>query len=155
MYEYEAQAVALGQVARVTLPYDPSLSLSGRVAYVYPYLNPETRTLRVRLEFPNAELRLKPGMYADVTLEVDLGETLTVPDSAVLDTGTRQIAFVEVGKGRFEPRQVKLGARSSGTAQVLSGLQEGEAVVVRANFLLDSESRLRAAIQGMTGGHQH
>lgn len=149
LYEYEARQVRLGQVGRLTLPFDAGRTLSGRISYIYPTVNPETRTLRVRFEFPNPAMALKPAMFADVELEIDSGPGLVIPDSAVLDTGERQIVFVARGEGRFEPRLVRVGARSAGKAQILSGLAPGEQVVIRANFLLDSESRLRAVIAGL------
>ena len=152
VYEYEAPFVRVGQEALLSLPYGPSLRLVGRVSYIYPYLDMESRTLRARFEFPNPDEILKPGMYADVDLEIDAGEGLLIPDSGVMDTGLRQMVFVEKSKGVFEPREVKLGVRSGGRAQILSGVSEGEQVVVRANFLLDSESRLRAGISKATGG---
>lgn len=148
IYEFEAPLVRVGQGAVINFPYDPTYHLSGRVTYINPFLSPETRTLKARFEFPNPDFRLKPSMYADVELQVDAGEAVVVPDSAVMDTGTRQVLFVEHGAGRFEPREVRVGIRSSGRAQILEGLKEGETVVVHANFLLDSESRLRAAIAG-------
>ncbi len=156
-YEYEARALHVGQEAKVTLPYDPSRQLVGRVTYIYPTLNPESRTLRVRLEFQNPDFGLKPGMFANVELPLDAAEGVVIPDSAVIDTGERQVVFVSLGSGRFEPREVRLGVRSSGKAQVLSGVAGGDQVVTRANFLLDSESQLRAAIAGMkkTSDHQH
>jgi RND family efflux transporter MFP subunit len=143
-YQYEASLLRLGQEARVTLPYDAARELSGRVAYIYPTLTPDSRTLRVRFELANPKLDLKPGMFADVEIRLGEGDGLMVPDSAVMDTGERQVVFVQKGGGVFEPREVKAGARSGGKVQVLSGLVEGERVVIRANFLLDSESRLRA-----------
>ena len=148
-YEYEARALHIGQEAKVTLPYDPSRALAGRVTYVYPTLNPDSRTLRVRLEFQNPDFALKPAMFANVELPLEATDGIVIPDSAVIDTGERQIVFVSLGGGRFEPREVKLGVRSSGKAQVLSGVAVGDQVVTRANFLLDSESQLRAAVAGM------
>jgi len=147
-YEYDAAAVRLGQPARLTLPYDARAVRSSRVSYIYPALNAETRTLRVRFDAANPALSLKPGMFANIELDVARATALTIPDSAVLDTGPRQVVFVDAGAGRFEPREVRLGLRADGKAQVVAGLAEGEAVVVRANFLLDSESRLRAALAG-------
>ena len=148
-YEYEARALHVGQEAKVTLPYDPSRALAGRVTYVYPTLNPDSRTLRVRLEFQNPDFALKPAMFANVELPLEATDGIVIPDSAVIDTGERQIVFVSLGGGRFEPREVTLGVRSSGKARVLSGIAAGDQVVTRANFLLDSESQLRAAVAGM------
>ena len=146
VYEYEAPFVKLEQEASLSLAYDPSVRLTGRVTYIAPFLDPETRTLTVRFEFDNPVGVLKPGMYADVELGIDAGEGIVVPESAVLDTGTRQIVFVDMGGGLFEPREVRAGAHAGGRVQILSGVAEGERVVVRANFLLDSESRMRAGI---------
>lgn len=156
IYEYEAPLVRTGQEAVLTLSYEPGVALRGKVAYVFPYLTPETRTLKVRFEFPNADLRLKPAMFADVSLAVEEAEGVVIPDSALIDSGVRKVAFVETAPGTFEPREVKVGVRGGGKAQVLAGVGEGEKVVVKANFLLDSESRLRAALTKMTavpGGH--
>jgi membrane fusion protein, copper/silver efflux system len=153
-YEYESQAVRPGQEATISLPYDPGQSLQGRVSYIAPYLNPDTRTLQVRFDVPNADLLLKPSMFVDVLLTLRAGESVVVPDSAVMDSGMRQIVFVDRGDGSFEPREVKIGLRSGGKTQVLSGVNEGEEVVVRANFLLDSESRLQSAIGSMSTGHE-
>ncbi|PWB67855.1 MAG: efflux transporter periplasmic adaptor subunit [Deltaproteobacteria bacterium] len=152
LYEYEAQKVRLGQEAVLTPAYDPRLRLKGRVSYVYPTLSPESRTLKVRFEFPNPGLRLKPQMYADVFLELETATGVVIPDSALIETGLRQIVFVDLGGGSLEPREVNVGVRGDGKAQILSGVKEGERVAVRANFLLDSESRLRAALTAMTGG---
>ena len=131
----------------LALSYDPGLRLTGKVAYVLPLLDPQSRTIKVRLEFPNPDLALKPGMFGDVTLAVEAADGVTVPESAIIDSGTRQVVFVGVGGGRYEPRLVRLGVRGDGRAEVLSGVAEGEQVVVRANFLLDSESRLRALVE--------
>ncbi|MBI5443513.1 MAG: efflux RND transporter periplasmic adaptor subunit [Deltaproteobacteria bacterium] len=154
LYEYEASSVKVGQPATVSLAYDPGVKLQGKVAYVLPFLSPESRTLKVRFEFPNPKLALKPQMFADVSLSLDSAEGVTIPDSALIDTGVRQIVFVEVSTGTFEPREVKLGVRGEGRAQVVSGVRPGEKVVTKANFLLDSESRLRAALNKMTGATQ-
>ena len=152
LYEYEARSVRLGQVATLAPSYDSGLRLKGKVTYVYPTLSPESRTLKVRFEFPNPGLRLKPQMYADVSLELDSATGVVIPDSALIETGLRQIVFVDLGNGSLEPREVKVGVRGDGKAQILSGVEEGERVAVRANFLLDSESKLKAALTGMGGG---
>jgi multidrug efflux pump subunit AcrA (membrane-fusion protein) len=151
VYEFEAPLVRPGQKARVTLAYDPSRTYTGRISTIYPYLNTDSRTLRVRFEFDNPGLALKPGMYANVELDAQAVEGILIPDAAILDTGPRQIVYVMTGEGRYEPRQVKIGVRSDGQSQILSGVKAGEAVVDRANFLLDSESRLRAAITRAPG----
>jgi Cu(I)/Ag(I) efflux system membrane fusion protein len=137
------------------LPYAGARAFTGRVSYVYPYLEPVTRTLKVRLEFPNPDLQLKPAMYVDVTLAIEAPPAVVIPASAVLDSGERQVVFVETAANHFEPRAVTLGLRSAEKVEVLAGVREGEHVVVRANFLLDSESRLRGALSGMGGGHDH
>ena len=152
LYEYEARSVRVGQEATLAPAYDPGFRLKGRVAYVYPTLSAESRTLKVRFEFPNPGLRLKPQMYADVFLDLATATGVVIPDSALIDTGVRQIVFVDIGGGSLEPREVTVGVRGDGKAQILSGVKEGERVAVRANFLLDSESRLKAALSGMTGG---
>lgn len=157
-YEYESGTLALGRKVGITFPYDPTARLSGRIAFVFPFLNPESRTIKVRVELPNPGMRLKPGMYVDVVPELGSSAGVVVPDSAVIDTGVRQVVFVQThvqGKASFEPRLVKVGSRGDGQALILEGIAAGESVAIRANFLLDSESRLRAAVEGMTGGHQH
>jgi RND family efflux transporter MFP subunit len=152
LYEYEAQSVRVGQTATLETVADPGAKLKGRVAFIYPTFSPETRTLKVRFEFPNPGLRLKPQMYANVSLDSDGVTGVVIPDSALIETGVRQIVFVDAGDGSFEPREVKVGVRGDGKAQILSGVKAGENVAVRANFLLDSESKLRAALTKMTGG---
>ncbi len=149
-YEYEASLLRLGQEARLTLTYDPAVRLSGRIAYIYPTLNPETRTIKVRFDFANPGLKLKPGMFANVELNTGGARGVVIPDSAIIDTGERQVVFVSLGGGRFDPRQVRVGVRSEGQALIVSGVATGEQVVVKANFLLDSESQLRAALAGVT-----
>ena len=157
-YEYEAGSLRLGQRMTVALPYDPGVRFTGRVQYVYPTLDAQSRTLKVRLEFPNSGLVLKPGMYVDVSPDFETRQGIVIPDSAVLDTGVRQVVFVEKG-GAFAPREVRVGSRGDGRALILSGLAAGERVAVRANFLLDSESRLRAAVaalpQSRPEDHRH
>jgi len=152
LYEYEAQSVRVGQTAVLDTVADPGTKLEGRVAFIYPTFSPETRTLKVRFEFPNPGLRLKPQMYANVSLDLRSVTGVVVPDSALIETGVRQIAFVDTGDGTFVPREVKVGVRGNGKAQILSGVKAGENVAVGANFLLDSESKLRAALTRMTGG---
>lgn len=150
VYEYELPFVKVGQAATMTLGYLPGKAFDGTVSFVYPTVDPQTRTVQVRVEVSNTEFQLKPDMFADVVLHADLGERLAVPDSAVLDTGTRSIAFVESEEGVFEPRELKIGLRLENEYEVLEGLTEGERVVVSANFLIDSESKLKAALAGMS-----
>jgi Cu(I)/Ag(I) efflux system membrane fusion protein len=156
IYEYELPLVRVGQQATVRLSYDPGRTFQGRVIYIYPYLDSKTRTAKVRFELPNTgDRRLKPGMFADIELNVAMGRRLAVPQEAVLDSGTRQIVFVEKGEGHFEPQEVKLGLKVDNKYEILSGLKSGTRVVASANFFLDSESKLResmglmAAMPGM------
>jgi len=144
-YENESRALTVGRTAAVTLPNDPGVHLTARIAYVYPTLDPQSRTLKARLELPNPKMILKPGMYVDVMPEIEATEGVVVPDSAVIDSGLRKVVFVEKD-GAFAPREVTVGGGADGKVIILSGLQPGEHVAVRANFLLDSESRLRAAV---------
>lgn len=153
IYEYEMPLVRLGQEATITLSYYPGEAFRGQVTYVYPYLEEKTRTNKVRLEFPNPGYKLKPGMYANVELKVDLGERLAIPEEAVMDSGSEQVVFLARDEGHFEPRRVKLGVRTDGYHEVLEGVAAGDKVVTSANFLIDSESRFKAAMAGM--GHQH
>jgi RND family efflux transporter MFP subunit len=150
-YQMESGALATGRRADITLPNDPGVRLSGRVALVYPTLDPQSRTLKARIELANPGLVLKPGMYVDVTPELAVRTGVVVPDSAVLDTGVRQVVFVEKG-GAFEPREVRVGGRGNGKALIVQGVEAGERVAVAANFLLDAESRLRGAVAGMKPG---
>ena len=156
IYEKEIPSVQVGSGASIELESLPGEPITGRIVYVYPYLDETTRTARVRVEVDNAGGRLMPGMYATVSIAVDLGERLVIDDDAILDTGRRKLVFVDLGEGRFEPREVTLSHRGEGRAVVLSGLEENERVVTSANFLVDSESRLKAAIsQHAGGGHEH
>jgi Cu(I)/Ag(I) efflux system membrane fusion protein len=157
IYEYELSAVKVGQPATVTLSYLPGEKFEAAVSYIYPYLEGQTRTVKVRLEAPNPALKLKPDMWANVELQVDSGEVLTAPASAVIDTGGRYVAFVSKGDGHLEPRELKVGRRNDDWFEILGGVAAGENVVTRALFLVDSESQLKAAISGMgsAGEHQH
>lgn len=155
VYEHEASQIKGGQILEVTSSAFPGRSAAGKVVAVDSILNPQTRTLRVRGEVPNPDGILKPEMYVDAVIHVDLGTKLAIPEEAVLKTGTRQIAFVESSPGQFVPREIKLGNKAEEYHEVLSGLVEGEKVVTSANFLIDSESRLKAALSGAAGGHDH
>jgi membrane fusion protein, copper/silver efflux system len=150
VYESEAPFVSLGQTGRMNLSYLPGRTWTGKVTFVAPVLDEKTRTVKVRLEFENPDRVLKPEMYADVSLERPLGRVVTVPDGAVLSTGTRTLVFVAKGDGRFEPRTVRTGAKVDGYYEIREGIAPGEEVVTQANFLIDSESRLKAALSGMT-----
>lgn len=152
VFEQDIGLIKNGAKATVNINAYPGKTFTGRVAYVYPTLNPETRTVPVRVELANAGGLLKPGMFAQVELPVGArGQVITVPVSAVIDSGTRQIVLVDQGDGRFESREVKLGARSDTHVEVLDGLKDGEPVVVAANFLIDAESNLQAALGGLGG----
>ncbi|MGD8775890.1 MAG: efflux RND transporter periplasmic adaptor subunit [Syntrophobacterales bacterium] len=151
VYEYDLPWVAEGMPAEMELPYTPGKRFNGKVLYIYPYLNPQTRTATVRLEFPNPKYELKLDMYANVYLKSTIAEeSLVVPQEALIRSGVRNLVFVSLGKGRFQPREVKLGLEGNENEyQVLEGLREGEEIVISAQFMLDSESRLREAIQKM------
>ncbi len=148
VFEQDLSLVHVGQTVTITVDAYPGKALKGKVTYVYPTVNPETRTAKVRVELPNPGGMLKPDMFASVELTSGHGKSLvlSVPDSAVIDSGTRQVVLVQRGEGLFEPREVKLGMRSDGYSEALQGLSEGENVVVRANFLIDAESSLKAAL---------
>lgn len=152
VYEQDIPFIRLGQDARVTLSYLPDRTFQGRVTYIYPNVDEKTRTVKVRMEFHNPGYLLKPGMFATVELRAELDpSTLLVPDAAVLRSGTKNTVFVALDGGRFEPRTVTLGPRSENDMyQVVNGLSEGERVVTSGQFMLDSESQLREAIQKMT-----
>lgn len=149
VYESEAPFVAVGQNARMSLSYLPGRTWTGKVTFIAPVLDEATRTVKVRIEFANPDGVLKPEMYSEVLLERPLGRVVAVPESSVLSTGTRSIVFVAKGGGQFEPREVKPGAKIDSYYQVLEGLAAGEEVVTQANFLVDSESRLKAALTEM------
>ncbi len=150
IYESDAPFVAVGQTARMSLSYFPGRTWKGKVAFISPVLDEKSRTIKVRLEFQNPDGILKPEMYADVTLERPLGRVLAVPDGAVLSTGARSLVFVAKGEGRFEPREVVTGAKVDGSYEIREGIAKGEEVVTQANFLIDSESRLKAALAGLS-----
>jgi Cu(I)/Ag(I) efflux system membrane fusion protein len=152
VYEQDLAQIRPGDTANISVQAYPGRVFEGRVAFVYPTVNAQTRTAKVRIEVPNLELLLKTDMYATVEIASPADSTaiLAVPDSAVLDTGTRQTVLIDRGKGRYEPRAVKLGARAGGYAAVVDGVREGEKVVTGANFLIDAESNLRAALQAFT-----
>ena len=124
-------------------------SFAGTVSLIYPHLNAQTRTARIRVELPNPDELLRPDMYVDADIDTGVAQpVLAVPESAVLDSGTRQAVFIDKGEGRFEPREVKLGRRGNGYVEIREGLKDNEPVVVSANFLIDAESNLKAALKG-------
>jgi Cu(I)/Ag(I) efflux system membrane fusion protein len=151
VFEYEAPFVKVGQHAEMELSYYPGRKWDGRVSFIYPTVDPITRTVKVRLEFSNPGYQLKPQMFADVDLKVNYGNRVVVPQEAVLDSGTEQRVFVAKGGGYFEPRRITTGAKLDGKVVVLAGLKAGETVVTSGNFLIDSESRLK----GDSGSAQH
>ena len=153
VFEQDLEALRRGQIATIRIDAYPDKVFNGKVTFIYPTVNPETRTATVRIELPNPEGLLKLAMYGRVNIASPRSEAkvLAVPKSAVLDTGTRQLVLVDLGEGRFEPREVKLGIRADDHAEVLDGLKAGEMVAVKANFLIDAESNLKAALSGF--GH--
>lgn len=153
IYEYELPLIRLGQQASINLSYLPGEAFTGKAVFIYPYLDAQTRTARVRFEFANPRGTLKPEMYAGVEITIRLGDKIAVPEGAIIDTGIRKVAIVEKGAGYFEPRDVKLGTKAGDYYEVLDGLKVGERVVTSANFLIDSESKLKEAVGG--AGHQH
>ncbi|MBV5299733.1 MAG: efflux RND transporter periplasmic adaptor subunit [Rhodoferax sp.] len=149
VFEQDLGLIKTGAKAQVRINAYPDKLFEGKVTYVYPMLKAETRTVAVRVELANPGLLLKPGMFAQMEMQVaGKGLVVTVPVSAVIDSGTRQIVLIQLKEGRFEPREVKLGARSDTHVEVLSGVKQGEQVVVAANFLIDAESNLKAAVGG-------
>jgi RND family efflux transporter MFP subunit len=149
IYEFEAPLVRVGQAVSMTLASFPGRIFRGKITYIYPQLDDATRTLKVRAEFSNPGFALKPDMYANVELRVDFGKKLAVPREAVLDSGSEQLVFVAREGGYFEPRKVQLGDNVDNQFIVLSGLKAGERVVTSGNFLVDSESKLKSAVNGM------
>ena len=155
IYEVNLPFIRLGQPADITLAYQPGKTWRGRVTFIDPTVDPATRTVKARLEFANPGNELKPDMYADVVIGGARGTGIAVPESAVIATGERNIVFVAKGDGVFEPREVVLGIRVRNLYEIKQGVSEGEKVVTGANFLLDSESKLKASMSGMAGEHKH
>ncbi len=162
VYEYELPFIKIGQKARIIPSYTPTEIYIATITHIYTHFGTvrheaegmmeEARTAKIRFDLPNPEHRLKLGQYVNVELAVDVAaNAVTVPDSAVIDTGTRQVVIVDKGNGRFEPREVKVGGQGDGYYQIVSGVKAGEKVVTSANFLIDSESSFRAALRGMKG----
>lgn len=150
VFEQDLGLVQTGQTVKIKVDAYPDREFGGKVSFVYPTVTPETRTARVRIDVPNAQGLLKPSMYANLELLTAAAgrRFVAVPDSAVLDTGTRQVVLVERAEGLYEPREVKTGTRGDGYIQIREGVKEGERVVVSANFLIDAESNLKAALSG-------
>ncbi len=151
VFEADIPKIRIGQMARVSVPGQPTGSFAARVDYLQPQLDAQTRTLKARLQVANPGTRLKPEMFVDVEFPLASSRQLTVPVDAVLDAGQRQTVFVDRGDGYLEPRAVEIGDRLDDRVVILSGLKEGERIVTSANFLIDSESQLKSAMAGMTG----
>lgn len=143
VYEYELPVIKVGDTAKIRLSYFPGKELTSRIEFVSPTLSTETRTAQARFSIPNAGGKLKPGMFTDVELKINLGRKLAVPNEAVIDTGLRQIVYVDKGDGYFEPRAVITGFRAEKFIEVVAGLKAGEKVASSANFLIDSEAKLK------------
>jgi Cu(I)/Ag(I) efflux system membrane fusion protein len=153
--ERDLSLVEVGQKASVRLRAYPDRLFNGKVTLIYPHLMAETRTARIRIELPNPDEVLRPDMYADVEIATGTeAPVVTVSSSAVIDSGERQIVLLDKGDGRFEPRAVKLGRRGDGRVEIKEGLAESDKVVVSANFLIDAESNLKAALSGLDPGEK-
>jgi membrane fusion protein, copper/silver efflux system len=162
VYESDLPSVRLGMTADIGVAHAPGRTWTGAVTYVAPMVEEKTRTVKVRVELDNRDRELKPEMFADVVLKTDLGRGLVVPENALVKSGTRTLVFVDRGDGRLEPREIQTGAKTAAGIQVGNGLTAGERVVTSANFLLDSESSLKAALTAMAPSqspdapaHQH
>jgi membrane fusion protein, copper/silver efflux system len=147
IYEYEIPFIKIGQKAKITLSYYPGKEFFAKVDFVYPALSGQTRTAKARFVLPNPAMILKPQMFANVEIEINLGERLAIPETAVLDTGTRQVVYVDLGDGLFSARQIKTGDRANGMVEVMDGLKNGEKVASSAVFLIDSEAKLKGVSQ--------
>lgn len=147
VYEYELPLIDIGQEAEISLSYIPGKTFRSKIEFIYPSLSGETRTARIRFSIPNKEGLLKPQMFTDVTIKRNLGKRLIIPEDAVIDTGTRQIVYVDKGDGYFEPRQILPGLRADGSVEVLKGLKPGERIAISGNFLIDSEARLKGIVK--------
>lgn len=152
IYEYEVHLMKTGQTAKISLSYFPGREFSSTIDYIYPSLAGETRTAKVRFTISNPGGQLKPQMFTNVEVNINLGNKLAIPESAVIDTGIRQIVYVDKGEGYFEPREVMLGVKAEGMAEVLKGIKAGEKVASSGNFLIDSEAQLKG-IKPL--GHKH
>lgn len=155
VYENEASLIKVGQMALVSLPHDPQTRLEGRAIFISPTIKPETRTIRVRFEFPNTDENLRPNAFVNVELITETKDGIIIPESSVVYTGTQEVVFVRKGAGRFLLQRVITGLRSEGRVLILEGLKEGEEVAESANFLLDSEAKIRAHIKGVQDDQHH
>lgn len=147
IYESELSLVREGETAKIRMSYFPGKVLTARIEYISPTLSEETRTAQVRFSLPNPDRALKPQMFSDIELDVNMGTRLVVPEDSIIDTGERQIVYVDKGDGNFEPRLVTVGEVSGGSAEILSGLKLNERVAASANFLIDSEARLKGIVK--------
>lgn len=152
VYENEFAFVKMGQRVEILSQSYPGKTFSGRVSFIYPFLDPKTRTVKVRVDLANPGLKLKPDMFVNAQIKAPLGNTLVVPATALMDTGKRQVVWVESQPGMFEPRDVQVGARVGDKVQILSGLKRGDKVAASGGYLIDSESQLSAGSGG--GGHE-
>ena len=161
IYEFEMPLIKVGDEAAVQLSYFPGRQFNTRIDYIYPTLQGETRTLKARFTIPNEGGRLKPQMFTNVEMKINLGRKLAVPSDAVIDTGVRQVAYVDKGDGNFEPREVLTGVQTEDLVEVTAGLKAGEKVASSANFLIDSEAKLKGVeplprqTPGQAQSHQH
>jgi Cu(I)/Ag(I) efflux system membrane fusion protein len=149
-YETDLRHVKVGTHAKLTLKAFPNRTFDGRVAFIDPFLDPKTRTAKVRIEVPNPSGVLKPEMFGEVVFQGKSREGVRIPTDAVIHSGTKSVVFVALGNGKFQPREVQLGDVDSSFVEVVSGVEQGDGVVTRANFLIDSESRLRASLAALT-----
>jgi Cu(I)/Ag(I) efflux system membrane fusion protein len=154
IYEYDLPVIRAGQTAKISLSYLPGREFTSTIEYVYPALSGEARTAKVRFTIANPGGQLKPQMFSNVEVKIPMGRRLAVPDVVVLDTGRRQIVYVDKGDGYFEPREVKIGVKADGFQEILAGLSVGEKVASSANFLIDSEAQLKG-VTPLAGGHKH
>jgi len=150
-YETDLARIRLGMTATLSLQAFPNKTFKGKVIFIDPILDAKTRTAKVRLEFANPKGELKPEMFGEVTLQTEKREGLRIPADAVIDSGTKKVVFVALDEGKFQPREIQVGSITDDDVEVVSGLQPGDKVVTRANFLVDSESRLRASLAAMGG----
>lgn len=147
IFEPDLPLVKVGQKAKITLSYFPDKTFSANIDFIYPFISEETRSAKVRFSVPNRQMLLKPQMFTTVEIAVDMGKRLAIPDSAVLDSGKRQLVYVDKGDGYFEPRVIITGLRADSVVEVLRGLKAGERIASSAAFLIDSEAKLRGIIQ--------
>lgn len=155
LYEFDVSVVKVGDEVEVQLPYESNKSFKAKISFISPEIQIESRTAKARIEVENASANLKPNMYANVVIKKELGEALVIPEDALIDTGLRKIVFVKTDGSMFEPRTLQIGPRIDGQFAVLSGLKEGEEIVTSSHFLIDSESKLKAAIEKGSSAPAH